>query len=204
MTKTKLVLFALILGGLLALMPAPAAAQYSYQGWWISPDHCTVTVLYWSYDIVIPGHYGCGLGEGPFTFSCYYKGPGVGCSNLGGETGPDCGDQAGCPIILGNGDIKVVETDLKPLRGRGVSLSLTRTWNSIWPPSQSAYAPSGIFGANWRSDYDEHVFYGGDGHGRVRQLFDGDSGAVTDTYDYDAFGNLINSTGSTPDQACEG
>jgi RHS repeat-associated protein len=40
-------------------------------------------------------------------------------------------------------------------------------------------------------------FYGYDGHGSVRQLTN-TSGAVTDTYDYDAFGNLINSTGSTP------
>jgi RHS repeat-associated protein len=40
-------------------------------------------------------------------------------------------------------------------------------------------------------------FYGYDGHGSVRQLTSS-SGAVTDSYDYDAFGNLINSTGSTP------
>jgi RHS repeat-associated protein len=40
-------------------------------------------------------------------------------------------------------------------------------------------------------------FYGYDGHGSVRQLTNS-AGAVTDTYDYDAFGNLINQTGSTP------
>ena len=40
-------------------------------------------------------------------------------------------------------------------------------------------------------------FYGCDGHGSVRQLTS-TAGAVTDSYDYDAFGNLINSTGSTP------
>jgi RHS repeat-associated protein len=40
-------------------------------------------------------------------------------------------------------------------------------------------------------------FYGYDGEGHVRYLT-GVSGAVTDTYDYDAFGNLINSSGSTP------
>ncbi len=40
-------------------------------------------------------------------------------------------------------------------------------------------------------------FYGYDGHGSVRQLTNS-TGAVTDTFDYDAFGNLINSTGSTP------
>ena len=40
-------------------------------------------------------------------------------------------------------------------------------------------------------------FYGYDGHGSVRQLTNS-TGAVTDTYDYDAFGNLISSTGTTP------
>jgi RHS repeat-associated protein len=40
-------------------------------------------------------------------------------------------------------------------------------------------------------------FYGYDGHGSVRQLTNS-AGVVTDTYDYDAFGNLANSTGSTP------
>jgi RHS repeat-associated protein len=40
-------------------------------------------------------------------------------------------------------------------------------------------------------------FYGYDGHGSVRFLTDS-TGAITDTYDYDAYGNLISSTGSTP------
>jgi RHS repeat-associated protein len=39
--------------------------------------------------------------------------------------------------------------------------------------------------------------YGYDGGGSVRQLTNL-SGAVTDTYNYDAFGNLLNSTGTTP------
>ena len=42
-------------------------------------------------------------------------------------------------------------------------------------------------------------FYGFDGHGSVRYLTSS-TGAVTDTYDYDAFGNLISSTGSTPNK----
>jgi RHS repeat-associated protein len=41
------------------------------------------------------------------------------------------------------------------------------------------------------------TYYGHDGHGSVRFLTD-TRGRITDTYDYDAFGNLINSTGSTP------
>ena len=40
-------------------------------------------------------------------------------------------------------------------------------------------------------------FYGYDGHGSVRYLTDL-NGDVTDTYDYDAFGNLIHVTGNTP------
>jgi RHS repeat-associated protein len=54
-------------------------------------------------------------------------------------------------------------------------ISESQTINSTWTPS----------------------FYGYDGHGSVRQLTDS-AGAVTDSYDYDAFGNLSNSTGSTP------
>jgi RHS repeat-associated protein len=40
-------------------------------------------------------------------------------------------------------------------------------------------------------------FYGYDGHGSVRFLTNS-AGTFTDTYDYDAFGNLIASTGTTP------
>ncbi len=39
-------------------------------------------------------------------------------------------------------------------------------------------------------------FYGYDGHRDVRLLFD-DAGLVTNTYDYDAFGNLLHTTGAT-------
>jgi len=39
-------------------------------------------------------------------------------------------------------------------------------------------------------------YYGMDGHGSVRYLTDA-NGAITDTYDYDAFGNLIAQTGTT-------
>jgi RHS repeat-associated protein len=43
----------------------------------------------------------------------------------------------------------------------------------------------------------ENVYYAYDGHGSVRALTDA-TGTVTDTYDYDAFGNLIHQTGTTP------
>src|SRR6267142_6556394 len=41
------------------------------------------------------------------------------------------------------------------------------------------------------------IYFDYDGHGSVRALTD-NSGTVTDTYDYDAFGNLIHTTGTTP------
>ena len=40
------------------------------------------------------------------------------------------------------------------------------------------------------------IYYGYDGAGNVRQLINA-SGVVTDTYDYDAFGNVINKSGTT-------
>ncbi|WP_321474123.1 RHS repeat-associated core domain-containing protein [uncultured Paludibaculum sp.] len=40
-------------------------------------------------------------------------------------------------------------------------------------------------------------WYGYDGEGHVRTLTDA-TGTVTDTYDYDAFGNVVGSTGTTP------
>jgi hypothetical protein len=49
-----------------------------------------------------------------------------------------------------------------------------------------------LLGGQWRTSY-----YGYDGHGSVRLLTDS-MGTITDSYTYDAFANLINSTGSTP------
>jgi RHS repeat-associated protein len=40
-------------------------------------------------------------------------------------------------------------------------------------------------------------FYGHDGHGNVRLLTD-NTAAVTDRYDYDAFGNIVSQSGTTP------
>jgi RHS repeat-associated protein len=54
-------------------------------------------------------------------------------------------------------------------------ISLNQLVNSTWTPS----------------------FYGYDGAGTVRTLAD-TTGTVTDTYDYDAWGNAVNTTGSTP------
>jgi YD repeat-containing protein len=44
--------------------------------------------------------------------------------------------------------------------GRG--LKFTRSWNSVWPATQTAFR-AGLFGNNWRSTYEERVFVGSDG-----------------------------------------
>ncbi len=49
-----------------------------------------------------------------------------------------------------------------------------------------------LLGTQWTAS-----FYGYDGHGNVRQLYD-ETGVVTDTYSYEAFGTLIHQTGTTP------
>lgn len=49
-----------------------------------------------------------------------------------------------------------------------------------------------LIGSTWTASY-----YGRDGHGNVRLLTDQNVN-VTDTYDYDAFGNFIARTGTTP------
>jgi RHS repeat-associated protein len=43
----------------------------------------------------------------------------------------------------------------------------------------------------------EELFYLSDGHSGIRQLSD-QLGNVTDTYNYDAYGNLLQATGSSP------
>lgn len=80
-----------------------------------------------------------------------------------GETGcGSCGSkaQASKPINLTTGDVYIKQTDIR-IPGLGGGLQLTRTWNSIWPSTQSTYQV-GMFGPNWRSTYEERVFLGND------------------------------------------
>jgi YD repeat-containing protein len=74
-----------------------------------------------------------------------------------------CGcDKAGGPISLSNGNTYIIETDVK-LPGPGGGLMLARTWNSLWPPKETAFQ-IGLFGPNWRSSFEERVFVGSDGY----------------------------------------
>jgi YD repeat-containing protein len=72
---------------------------------------------------------------------------------------PSC--SGGQPINLTNGNTYIQQTDVQ-IPGIGGGLALSRTWNSIWPPTQSGMN-SGLFGMNWRSTYEERVFSDPDG-----------------------------------------
>ena len=77
---------------------------------------------------------------------------------------PTCGNppsstpQGSVPINFTNGNTYIRENDVR-IPGLGGGLKLDRTWNSIWPASDSAYQ-SGMFGLGWRSTYEERVFQG--------------------------------------------
>jgi YD repeat-containing protein len=69
---------------------------------------------------------------------------------------------AGAPINLANGNTYIIENDFS-IPGLGGGLSLTRTWNSRWPAPQIIFK-TGLFGTNWRSNYEERIFMGSDGY----------------------------------------
>jgi YD repeat-containing protein len=69
---------------------------------------------------------------------------------------------AGYPISLADGNTYIQENDLR-LPGLGGGLTLIRTWNSLWPSTQTAFQ-TGIFGPNWRSTFEERVFVGSDNY----------------------------------------
>jgi YD repeat-containing protein len=78
------------------------------------------------------------------------------------ETGPSCPRRptAGQPICLATGNTYIEENDVR-VPGLSGGLTLTRTWNSVWPVTQSALQ-IGLFGPNWRSNFEERVFVGSD------------------------------------------
>ena len=96
-----------------------------------------------------------------FWFSVYCKLPPL-CPPPDGPQG--CGGcattRATSPINLAIGNTYIEETDVR-LPGLGGGLTLARTWNSMWPATLSAYQ-IGLFGPNWRSNFEERLFVGSD------------------------------------------
>lgn len=106
---------------------------------------------------------------GPYTFETVYTYLTTNCAPPAGavEVGccPTCGgceNSSGAPISLVNGNTYIQQTDVK-IPGLSSGLALSRTWNSLWPPTQSAFQ-TGLFGPNWRSTYEERIFVGSDNY----------------------------------------
>ena len=68
--------------------------------------------------------------------------------------------RGGGPICFSDGDTYIEETDIN-VPGLSNGLRLARTWNSMWPDTQTA-SQVGLFGPNWRSTYEERIFTGSD------------------------------------------
>lgn len=127
----------------------PAWQQwYSYQG--CPPDYLQYQVI------------------GPWLVLCQVQNPN--CAPAPESMCPECErlrqqnrqPGASSPISLATGDTYIKQTDVN-IPGLGGGLKLVRTWNSIWPSTQSAFQV-GMFGPNWRSTYEERVFAGSDGY----------------------------------------
>jgi len=71
-------------------------------------------------------------------------------------------------------------------------LLVTPTVTRVYVWGHSLISQDRLSGTMWTESY-----YGYDGQNSVRYLIDA-NGLITDTYDYDAFGNLLNRTGNTP------
>jgi len=73
-------------------------------------------------------------------------------SNDPDSTCPTC---AAKPINLLNGNTWITQQDYS-IPGLGGGLSLSRTWNSLWPLKEVPET-SGIFGDSWRSTFEERI-----------------------------------------------
>jgi YD repeat-containing protein len=108
------------------------------------------------------GFFNC-VNEGSFLDVCQVMTPACPPPAAAGEVCLAClaaAAAAGRPINLAIGNTFIEETDVR-LPGLSGGLMLKRTWNSMWPATQSNFQ-IGLFGPNWRSTFEERVFLGSD------------------------------------------
>jgi YD repeat-containing protein len=147
----------LVLAGLQCVLSGHASAQ--------SGSNCTASWGNFFTNPTPPGLYNCTT-EGGGLVTCYsvtmfcppVAGPSETC------TGPCAAKnaQGGSPISLASGNTYIKETDVR-LPGLSGGLSLVRTWNSLWPSTQTQFQ-TGLFGPNWRSNFEERIFVGSDNY----------------------------------------
>jgi YD repeat-containing protein len=112
---------------------------------------CVVTALWYFPDPVPFGWYFYGPGQGPYSYV-------IATQTTGCHPPCNCPGSAGTaqsPVSLASGDTYIKQVDVT-LPGLGGGLSLTRTWNSVWPPLLAVYS-NGMFGPYWRSTYEEQI-----------------------------------------------
>jgi YD repeat-containing protein len=155
-TIQKLNLLRIVLFGVLTAVAAvPTLAAQA---------NCDYGYVYQTYESLpfIPGTYNC-IPSGVYELLCYVKKT---CPppNAAEETAcAECAKAtAAHPINLANGNTFIKQLDFA-LPGLGGGLSLSRTWNSKWPSSQAA-VKTGLFGPNWRFNFEERLFLAQDGY----------------------------------------
>lgn len=155
----KILVGLLVCASILPAFSAPLRAQANNCTNWIG-NGWTLTggCPSWAIQVVV---------EGPFLDVCLVVTASCAPPAAASETHPMCpphraGAFASQPICLADGNTFIDETDVN-LPGLGGGLSLVRTWNSLWPASQAA-VQVGLFGPNWRSNFEERVFVGSDGY----------------------------------------
>jgi YD repeat-containing protein len=126
---------------------------------------CDYGYVYQAYSGIplTPGTYRCDP-FAPYTLACYAKTNA--CTPVSAVQETSCGKcasaSAGMPINLTNGNTFITHNDFA-IPGLGGGISLSRVWNSKWPDSQAALI-TGRFGKNWRSTYEERLFFYQDGY----------------------------------------
>jgi YD repeat-containing protein len=108
----------------------------------------------------------CNPGGIPFGENCVAPRPQCGAPVFApAETCLSCNQgksaQGSKPIDFATGNTYIAESDIS-VPGLGGGLNLSRVWNSLLPPVQQSFPF--MFGANWRSSYEERlIFNSGDG-----------------------------------------
>lgn len=151
MRTTVAAMFACLL--LQCVASSPAAAQ--------AGSNCNWNISVFSWDSMIKGAFDCIYNGIPGAVPCLLRTPF--CTPATGATETRGG--AACtncskPVGLATGNTYITEADIE-LPGLGGGLKLVRIWNSMWPVSQSALQ-IGMFGPNWRSNFEEQLFFGAD------------------------------------------
>jgi YD repeat-containing protein len=147
----------LVLAGAQCALSGQAAAQVG--------NFCTSWVgngTIYGGAIPVPGIFNCQT-EGPWLVICQVMTALCPPAAAAAETCPTCAAAAaGKPISLASGNTYIKQTDVR-LPGLSGGLTLVRTWNSLWPSTQTAFQV-GLFGPNWRSNFEERIFVGADNY----------------------------------------